>query len=200
MLSTKLVIVSVLLALGSILLTGVHYVDEGYVGMYWRGGALLKSTTNPGFHVLVPLVTRFEQVQITMQTDHVINVPCGTSGGVMLTFDRIEVVNRLNQSFALETVRKYSVHYDRIWIFDKIHHVMNQFCSSHSLQEVYITQFDSLDEILVTALQEDCTKYQTGIEIIAVRVTKPRIPESVMRNYEQGIYFSVCITGLIMNS
>jgi hypothetical protein len=31
-----------------------------------------------------------------------------------------------------------TVHYDRIWIFDKIHHEINQFCSKHSLQEVYI--------------------------------------------------------------
>lgn len=35
------------------------------------------------------------------------------------------------------------------------------------------------------ALQADCTRYAPGIEIISVRVTKPRIPESVRRNFEQ---------------
>ena len=34
--------------------------------------------------------------QVTLQTDEVKNVPCGTSGGVMIYFDRIEVVNILN--------------------------------------------------------------------------------------------------------
>lgn len=34
--------------------------------------------------------------QVTLQTDEVTNVPCGTSGGVMIYFDRIEVVNYLN--------------------------------------------------------------------------------------------------------
>lgn len=34
--------------------------------------------------------------KITLQTDEVKNVPCGTSGGVMIYFDRIEVVNILN--------------------------------------------------------------------------------------------------------
>lgn len=38
----------------------------------------------------------FLSLQITLQTDEVKNVPCGTSGGVMIYFDRIEVVNILN--------------------------------------------------------------------------------------------------------
>jgi regulator of protease activity HflC (stomatin/prohibitin superfamily) len=29
----------------------VHQVDEGYRGVYWRGGALLSTVTRPGFHV-----------------------------------------------------------------------------------------------------------------------------------------------------
>ncbi len=35
-------------------------------------------------------------VQTTLQTDEVKNVPCGTSGGVMIYFDRVEVVNILD--------------------------------------------------------------------------------------------------------
>ena len=33
-----------------------------------------------------------------MQSDEVKNVPCGTSGGVMIYFDRVEVVNILDAS------------------------------------------------------------------------------------------------------
>lgn len=63
-----------------------------------------------------------------------------------VTFDRVEVVNRLKPELARETVANYSVHYDRLWIFDRVHHEINQFCSSHTLQEVYISMFDQLDE------------------------------------------------------
>ena len=43
--------------------------------------------------------------QVTLQTDEVTNVPCGTSGGVMIYFDRVEVVNILeaNQGIAIVT-------------------------------------------------------------------------------------------------
>lgn len=35
-------------------------------------------------------------LQVTLQSDEVKNVPCGTSGGVMIYFDRVEVVNILD--------------------------------------------------------------------------------------------------------
>ncbi|KAK1362000.1 SPFH domain-containing protein 2 [Heracleum sosnowskyi] len=163
----------------------VHQVPEGHVGVYWRGGALLKTITNPGFHLKLPLITHFEPVQVTLQTDLVRDIPCGTKGGVMTNFEKIEVVNRLKKDYVYETLLNYGVNYDNTWIYDKIHHEINQFCSGHSLQQVYIDMFDQIDEKMKDALQADCTRYAPGIEIISVRVTKPTIPNSVRRNFEQ---------------
>ncbi|XP_013734411.1 erlin-2-B isoform X1 [Brassica napus] len=163
----------------------VHQVPEGHVGAYWRGGALLNIITEPGFHVKLPFITNYEPVQVTLQTDQVKDIPCGTKGGVMITFEKIEVVNRLRKDYVYDTLLNYGVDYDNTWIYDKIHHEINQFCSSHSLQQVYIDIFDQIDERMKEALQADCTRYAPGIEIISVRVTKPKIPESVRRNFEQ---------------
>ena len=68
-------------------------------------------------------------------------MPCGTSGGVMIYFDRVEVVNILEASSVHQVVKKYTADYDRTLIFNKVHHELNQFCSSHALQEVYIELF-----------------------------------------------------------
>ncbi|GIL75153.1 hypothetical protein Vretimale_7832 [Volvox reticuliferus] len=163
--------------------TAVHQIPEGHVGVYWRGGMLLRRVTPPGIHVRIPLIDTFEAIQTTMQTDKVTDIMCGTKGGVTITFDKIEVVNRLKRGLVYETIREYGVQYDRTWIYDKIHHEINQFCSSHSLEEVYITKFDQVDEQIKDALQADCNRYAPGIEIIAVRVTKPTIPQSVSDNY-----------------
>ncbi len=57
------------------------------------------------------------------------NIPCGTSGGTMIYFEKIEVVNILNREAVVDIVRNYTVNYDRTLIFDKIHHEVNQFCS-----------------------------------------------------------------------
>ena len=110
-----------------------------------------------GLHFKSP-ITSFDQVQITVQTDSVSSIPCGTSGGVVLTFATVEVVNRLRSDLVYETIKNYTIHYDKTWIFDKIHHEINQFCSSHTLQEVYIDLFDTLDEDLAK-VQEHSWKF-----------------------------------------
>ncbi|MFS7947787.1 hypothetical protein Hanom_Chr06g00552331 [Helianthus anomalus] len=90
-------------------LTILHQVTKDHVGVYWLGGALLETTST--------------QVR---------DIPCGTKGGVVINFDRIEI-----------------------------------------------------DETMIDALQADCTRYAPSIEITSVRVTTPRIPEKVRRNFEQ---------------
>ncbi|MBN3300190.1 erlin-2 isoform X2 [Amia ocellicauda] len=178
-------IASILLAFtAAALFSAVHKIEEGHIGVYYRGGALLTSTSGPGFHLMLPFITSFKSVQTTLQTDEVKNVPCGTSGGVMIYFDRIEVVNFLIPSAVYDIVRNFTADYDKALIFNKIHHELNQFCSVHTLQEVYIGLFDQIDENLKLALQKDLTAMAPGIVIQAVRVTKPNIPESIRRNYE----------------
>jgi len=165
--------------------SSLHAIQEGHVGVYWRGGALLERITKPGWHLKIPLLDTVQEVQITVQTDKVIDIPCGTSGGVMIWIERVEVVNQLHEAYVYETIKNYTVNYDRIWIFDKIHHEINQFCSKHSLQEVYIDLFHTVDERLQQALQESLDKYAPGIQIIAIRITKPKIPQHILQNYEQ---------------
>lgn len=182
--------VSLSLFMSSLATTGngsfliLHQVPEGHVGVYWRGGALMKEITDPGFHLKMPFITHFEPIQVTLQTDQVKDIPCGTKGGVMISFEKIEVVNRLRKEYVYETLLNYGVKYDKTWIYDKIHHEINQFCSGHSLQQVYIDMFDQIDEKMKDALQGDCTRYAPGVEILSVRVTKPTIPANIKRNFE----------------
>ncbi|XP_015588269.1 erlin-2-B [Cephus cinctus] len=173
-----------LICLGIVFNFSLHRIEEGHVGVYFRGGALLPYVSNPGFHMMIPLLTSYRSVQVTLQTDEVKNVPCGTSGGVMIYFDRIEVVNILDANSVYNMVKNFTADYDRTLIFNKVHHELNQFCSVHTLHEVYIDLFDQIDENLKTALQKDLNELAPGLNIQAVRVTKPKIPETIRKNYE----------------
>merc|ERR1719436_626222 len=134
--------------------------------------------------MMLPFLTSVRNIQTTLQTDEVKNVPCGTSGGVMIYFDRIEVVNVLQSVAVFDIVKNYTADYDKPLIFDKVHHELNQFCSGHTLQEVYIELFDQIDENLKSALQADLTEMAPGLKVLSVRVTKPKIPETIRKNYE----------------
>uniref|UniRef100_A0A095AWI7 Erlin-1 n=1 Tax=Schistosoma haematobium TaxID=6185 RepID=A0A095AWI7_SCHHA len=202
-------IFAAVLAVWSILLgMSFHQIDEGHVGVYYRGGALLSQTNGPGYHLMIPIITTYKPVQITLQTDEVKDVPCGTSGGVVIYFDRVEVVNYLAAESVHDIVKNYTADYDKTLIYNKIHHELNQFCSIHTLQEVYIELFgnfssafhtskmcvtkklrdfvliDQIDEFLKRTLQADLILMAPGLYIQAVRVTKPKIPEAIRRNYE----------------
>merc|ERR1719410_1466700 len=134
--------------------------------------------------MMLPFLTTVRNIQTTLQTDEVKNVPCGTSGGVMIYFDRIEVVNVLQPAAVYDIVKNYTADYDKALIFNKVHHELNQFCSGHTLQEVYIELFDQIDENLKIALQSDLTEMAPGLKVHAVRVTKPKIPEAIRKNFE----------------
>ena len=81
---------------------------------------MLQSMSGPGFHMMVPFLTMVRNIQTTLQTDEVKNVPCGTSGGVMIYFDRIEVVNVLQQGAVYDIVKNYTADYDKALIFNKV--------------------------------------------------------------------------------
>lgn len=93
-------------------------------------------------------------------------------------------INWIVPSSVFDIVRNYTADYDKTLIFNKIHHELNQFCSAHTLQEVYIELFDQIDENLKQALQKDLNVMAPGLTIQAVRVTKPKIPEAIRRNFE----------------
>ncbi|XP_005352640.1 erlin-1 [Microtus ochrogaster] len=166
-----------------LLYASIHKIDEGHLAVYYRGGALLTSPSGPGYHIMLPFITTFRSVQTTLQTDEVKNVPCGTSGGVMIYIDRIEVVNMLAPYAVFDIVRNYTADYDKTLIFNKIHHELNQFCSAHTLQEVYIELF------ALGCIYTQYSTFQLSAVIfflpdMAVRVTKPKIPEAIRRNFE----------------
>ena len=55
------------------------------------------------------------------------------------TLDKLKLYNIF--FLVYEIVKNYTADYDKTLIFNKIHHELNQFCSIHTLQEVYIDLF-----------------------------------------------------------
>lgn len=62
----------------------------------------------------------------------------------------------LSLSAVLDIVRNYTADYDKTLIFNKIHHELNQFCSVHTLQEVYIELFGKTSPVIT----QNCTVLQ----------------------------------------
>lgn len=136
-----LAILSVIGAYFLLMLSGVHTIQEGYVGLYKNFGVLQKNLAAPGIHFAIPFYSECIPVKIKIQTDVIRNIPCGTADGTLIEFEKIEVVNQLREKHVYKTILNYTEDYEKLWISDKVHHEINQFCSKHSLQEIYIDIF-----------------------------------------------------------
>ena len=63
-------------AVVAIIFSGLHKIDEGNVGVYYKNGALLEDFSYPGVHYMIPVITDVHQVYIrsetaTLNRDHV---------------------------------------------------------------------------------------------------------------------------------
>ena len=56
------IIVGLMIMIAAIVLNGIHSVPEGYVGVYFRGGALIEGVSEPGWHTKLPLVTAYDTI------------------------------------------------------------------------------------------------------------------------------------------
>lgn len=56
------------------------------MGIYKRLGVLQPGLSYPGFHFRLPFVETFIEMKVSIQTDVVQNIPCGTSNGTLVYF------------------------------------------------------------------------------------------------------------------
>ena len=176
-------VVALVAAVG-VSVAGLTKIDEGFAGVSFFGGAVLDSLAEPGYHVHVPFIFGLEVFPISIQTTLIQNVPCGTSSGIVIDYERVEVVYQVDKRQLIETVRNYSSHYEDLWIHDQVRHTINEICSVNTLQEIYIEKFSMLDELLVESLRATHAIWAPGLNVISARTTKPTIPYSIRRNYE----------------
>ncbi|KAF0693393.1 Aste57867_15646 [Aphanomyces stellatus] len=182
----------VLVALVAIAVTliwqnSLHRVDEGYVGVYWKGGQLLETTSTPGTSKAsnVSLVSPTSHHDlVAMKTTMIRDVPCGTASGVLVHFHQVEIVHRLHPQAVLDTVRNYDMRFENLWIIDVAYHEINLLCSTLTLHQVYISHFDQMDELLKTRLSETLSTWAPGLAIISIRFTKPLLPDALRESYE----------------
>ena len=162
---------------------GSYRIPEMHVGLFYFGGALQSQVAQPGFQWRPPFLTKLVTIPLAFQTLVVKNTPCGTKGGVVVSFDRIETVHRMSASHVWNTVRLYGQDYSKTWIRDTLPALVNDLCATMDLAELYILKFDTLDEKLIKLLRDHIATHVEGLEIIAVRLTKPTIPESIREKY-----------------
>lgn len=108
---------------------------------------------------------------------------CGTNNGLKLIFETIEVGNQLNFSSVINTVSRFGLNYDKHLVTDLVRHQINVICSKKSAHQIAIEEFDTLDDLMKEFIQYENDRQTSGLVINFVRLSKPKLPPSIEKNY-----------------
>jgi len=68
-------------------------------------------------------------------------------------------------------------------VTDLVTHQINVICSKKSAHQIAIEVFDTLDDLMKEFIQSENDRKNSGLMINFVRLTKPRLPPSIEKNY-----------------
>jgi regulator of protease activity HflC (stomatin/prohibitin superfamily) len=166
-----------------------YKIDEGYRGLVSYNGKYDEKLLVPGDAGFTrpnvwPMYVRIDYVEVRPQEDSAKRVQCGSKDGSIHWIDSIEIGNTLHHNSVYRTVKKYGLDYDQKLIMNKIRHQTNVICSKLDTYDIFVTKFDQLDDMLLSFLQAEQDRLDTGITIDYVRLTKPKLPHDQAQTYE----------------
>ena len=175
---------AVAFAVGALMLaSSTTTIATGFVGVKSRFGKVVEPLLLPGLHFRWPMIEAIDRIETRDQTDAVWDIPCITNESVALFIKKIEIGNQLPHSHVLKTVSEYGRDYDNYLVFDKIKHQISIICNTHTAQEITVTKFAELNEYLRDFIQSENDRYDTGLIIKFVRLSKPRYEKVIEDNF-----------------
>ena len=161
------------------------FVPTGFVGVryVWKRLDIETGVLEPGFHFYNPISTSILLVETRPQTDIVSNIVCGTSDGVPITIDKVEIGNQLAVDKVLDTIGKYGQDYDKYLVHNFVVHKITERCSQTSAHKFVIEEFNLIDNNLQNDIQAENNALNTGVSVRFVRLTKPKFPPEMDKHY-----------------
>jgi len=190
--------VSIVLVLSIIiacLVDSYHKINEGYVGIYFRHGAIQNRVSEPGVHLMRPFFDDYLEVKIRPERHTMDAVKAITKDGIQNTFREINVITKVSKEKLIFMAKKFGVDFKQSLVFDRIKEDLRIFCANHTIDEVYNTMFLDIVEHVKANVERSIRRLasepsdppdaENGIEILNLVIPKPEIPADIAKNYKQ---------------
>lgn len=180
------VIIVFLAIVTAIVMSSLHRIEEGNVGVYYKYGALMDSTTGPGIHYMSPFVVDVEEVQIRPQTDTLDPITAITKDGIQNTFLDVQVISRVKVAQLVPMIKTYGNNFREALITDRVKEELRKFCANHTIDDVYKVKFLEIAPHVKKNLISSIDRLGNGgMEILNLVIPKPNIPADIASNYKQ---------------
>jgi len=191
-------IVLLVAVVAAVLLSSLHKVEEGSVGIYFRFGALMESVTHPGIHYMLPFVTSMHQVQIRPQTDTIPPMAVITRDGIQNVFKDVQVISRVDVDKVVFMVQRFGLVFRETLVYDRVKEELRIFCANNTIDDVYNAKFldivSAVRRNIVTSIQR---LGQGGIEVRVILnlhiVKNPLFTFTYLFSFSHGIFAEIKI-------
>ena len=120
----------------TLLISSIHNIQEGSVGIYYVQGALADQYSLPGIRFQKPFITEMNEIIIRPQTETMNDVKTVTRDGIRTTFHGIQVLSSVDESQLLDLIKKFGLEFRRVLIYDRVSEDLRLFCANHTIDEV----------------------------------------------------------------
>ena len=97
-----------------------HKINEGYVGIYFKHGALQDRVTDPGVHFMMPFIEDYKEVRIRPETFAMDSVLAITKDGIENTFREITTITTVRKDKLVMMAKKFGMDFKKTLVFDRI--------------------------------------------------------------------------------
>jgi regulator of protease activity HflC (stomatin/prohibitin superfamily) len=153
-------------------------IPEGHVGVYSINGQiqdkLITSTT-----IYHPPVTWVDIVKYIQDSDVVKGTKCVSKEGINVYIPEIEIANRIDKEKIVSVVKLYGYDYDTKLVVNPLAQYMRELCAARTVDEIEITDFHNLDDLLREEIQRQNDAINSGITIDYVRVATVDVPNEI---------------------
>jgi regulator of protease activity HflC (stomatin/prohibitin superfamily) len=153
-------------------------IPEGYKGVHSILGQIQPKLINSS-SVYMPFYSSIQMVKYVQDTDHVLNVKCVSKEGVDVNVPDIEIANKINPAYIIPVIKQYGFDYDKKLVVNPLAQYMREICAVRTVDEIEITDFHKLDDLLKTEVQRQVDSINSGITIDYVRVTSIVVPHQI---------------------
>lgn len=172
-----------------LLVSSIHTIDEGSVGIYYRQGALQESYSLPGVRFKAPFISELKEITIRPTTETMEDIKTVTRDGIEIVFHDIQIISNVEVSQLIDLVRKFGSEFRRVLIYDRVSEDLRLFCANHTIDEVYNSLFLDIVANVKLNVEESIKRLglrgETGIHILNLVVPKPDIPRDIAVNYKK---------------
>ena len=169
-----------------IIVTSVHFVNEGHLAVYFKYGALQEAIGHPGLNWKTPFIMSHQLIKIRPTSDILEPFGAVTKDSIPITFHDIEVISSVPQNNVIWLFRKFGSDFKTVLLFERLKEETRRHCFGHDIDEVYSKNFSAISDVILKKTIDDIQRLGEGkIEILNLIIPKPRIPLDIAKNYQR---------------